>query len=100
MGGTRPPYTAEFRHELVEMRRGGRPIQRLSRELDSSTSLRHPFTPGFFGTRRTAIPGAGDNVLRSNEREELARLRCEKPAFAGYGLGSLARATSTRSSTS
>ena len=69
MPKTRPPYAAEFRQQMVDLVRSGRAPEDLAREFEPSS--------------RTWVAQAGRDAgersdgLRTEEREELRRLRRE-----------------------
>lgn len=67
-----PPYSPEFRAEAVRLlRSSGRPIAQLARELGvSEQSLRN-------WSRQVEVDGGRAPGLRTDEREELRRLRRE-----------------------
>jgi len=72
MPRTRPAYPDEFRREAVAMVRGGRSVRDVAESLGvSQQSLRK-------WTKQTELDGRErDDGLRSEEREELRRLRRE-----------------------
>jgi transposase len=72
MSRGRPPYSAEFRRQMVDLVRSGRTPEELSREFEpSADSIR-------LWVRQSDLDeGRGDDGLRSTEREELNRLRRE-----------------------
>ena len=68
----RPAYPPEFRRQMVDLVRSGRPPEELSREFEPSAAsiagwVRHA----------DAEDGKRPDVITSAEREELARLRRE-----------------------
>ena len=77
MPKTRPPYAAEFRQQMVDLVRSVRAPEDLAREFEPSSQA-----------IRTWVAQAGRDAgersdgLRSEEREELRRLRREQPAPA------------------
>ena len=72
MGKTRAAYPPEFRRQMVELVRAGRPPEELTREFEpTAQSIRKWFAQ----SRRNA--GCGDGGLATGEREELNRLRRE-----------------------
>ena len=90
MSKTRPPYSAEFREQIIELARGGRTPTELSSEFGvSSQAIRNWLRPhGLVASppgRSPAPKVAGSAVsgtstttpLTAAEREELARLRRE-----------------------
>ncbi len=72
MGKTRPPYPAEFKAEAVKLARsGGKPVSEVARDLGVSyESLRH-------WVKQSEIDNGERQGLRTDEREELVRLRRE-----------------------
>jgi transposase len=76
MPKTRPPYSAEFRRQMVELVRTGRDPTDLAREFEpSAQAIRNWVTQADRAEgRREEQPAAG---LPPEEREELARLRRE-----------------------
>ncbi len=72
MGKTRPPYPAEFKAEAVKLARsGGKPVSEVARDLGVSyESLRH-------WVKQSEIDSGEREGLRTDEREELVRLRRE-----------------------
>ncbi len=72
MPKTRPPYAAEFRQQMVDLVRSGRAPEDLAREFEPSSQA-----------IRTWVAQAGRDAgersdgLRTEEREELRRLRRE-----------------------
>ena len=72
MPKTRPPYAAEFRQQMVDLVRSGRAPEDLAREFEpSSQAIR---------TRVAQVgrdAGERSDGLRTEEREELRRLRRE-----------------------
>lgn len=68
----RPPYSAEFRRQMVELVRSGRTPEELSREFEpSADSIRN-------WVRHSDVDeGRREDGLKSDEREELNRLRRE-----------------------
>jgi transposase len=72
MSRGRPPYSAEFRRQMVDLVRSGRTPEELSREFEpSADSIR-------LWVRQSDLDeGRRDDGLTSTEREELSRLRRE-----------------------
>jgi len=72
MSRGRPPYSAEFRRQMVDLVRSGRTPEELSREFEpSADSIRH-------WVRQSDVDeGRRDDGLTSTEREELHRLKRE-----------------------
>lgn len=68
----RPPYSSEFRRQMVELVRSGRTPESLSREFEpSAESIRN-------WVRQSELDeGRREDGLTSAEREELSRLRRE-----------------------
>lgn len=77
MPKTRPPYSPEFRRQMVELVRAGRDPADLAREFEpSAQAIRNGVVQADRQKgRREAKPVA--DVLGMPEREELARLRRE-----------------------
>ena len=78
MPKSRPPYAAEFRRQMVELVRSGRTPEALAREFEpSAQAIRNQVAQ--------AGRDAGERTdgLRTGEREEMRRLRREKPSAAG-----------------
>jgi len=76
MPKTRPPYSPEFRRQMVELVRSGRDPTDLAREFEpSAQAIRNWVVQAGLGEgRREKLLTAG---LTPDEREELARLRRE-----------------------
>lgn len=88
MPKTRPPYSAEFREQIIELARGGRTPTELSSEFGvSSQAIRNWLRPhGLVASPPGRPPALGSSAatasaaaapLTAAEREELARLRRE-----------------------
>jgi len=76
MPKTRPPYSPEFRRQVVDLVRAGRDPADLAREFEpSAQAIRNWVVQADRqeGRRETAQPAA----LTATERDELARLRRE-----------------------
>ena len=72
-GKTRPSYPAEFRRRMVELVRGGRTPEALSREFEpTAQSIRQ------WVRQADLDDGKRSDGLTTEEREELVRLRREK----------------------
>src|SRR5438132_484520 len=72
---TRPPYSPEFRRQMVELVRAGRDPGELAREFEpTAQSISHWVAQA---DRQEGRQEAKDNGLSAAEREELARLRRE-----------------------
>src|ERR1700749_5303317 len=72
MPRTRPPYSPEFRRQMVDLVRAGRSPEELAREFEpTAQSIRNWLAQ----SERNA--GRGDCGLTTAEREELNRLRRE-----------------------
>lgn len=66
------PYPVEFRREAVELlRRSGRPLGQIARELGVSTQALRTWR------RQTESDAGGGEGLAAHEQEELRRLRDE-----------------------
>ena len=75
MPRTRPPYSPEFRRQMVELVRAGRDPVSLAREFEpTSQSICHWVAVADRQEGRREEKGSG---LAATEREELARLRRE-----------------------
>ena len=75
MPKSRPPYSPEFRRQMVDLVRAGRPPEDLAREFEptaQSIDTRVAAADKQEGRREDALPG-----LAVSERNELARLRRE-----------------------
>jgi transposase len=68
MAKTRPPYTAEFRRQMVELVRAGRSPEELAREFEPTAQIKSWVGQAERDTRH------GDGGLTTLEREELNRL--------------------------
>jgi transposase len=72
MARGRPPYSSEFRRQMVELVRSGRTAEALSREFEpSAEAIRHWVRESDLGE------GRREDGLTSAEHEELSRLRRE-----------------------
>jgi transposase len=72
MAKTRPPYTPEFRRQMVELVRAGRSPEELAQEFEpTGQSIRNWVGQG------ECDFGRGGSGLTTAEREELAQLRRE-----------------------
>ena len=72
MAKTRPPYTAEFRRQMVDLVRAGRSPEKLAEEFEpTAQSIRNWVAQA---ERDAGLRGDG---LTSAEREEFERLRRE-----------------------
>src|ERR1700680_1879591 len=72
MAKPRPPYTPEFRRQIVELVHAGRTPEELAREFEpTAQSIRNWLAQ----SERNA--GRGNGGLTTAEREELCRLRRE-----------------------
>jgi transposase len=72
MGKTRSPYPAEFRARMVELVRAGRTPEELSREFEPTAQS----ISNWVG-QAERNQGIRDDGLKSDEKEELRRLRRE-----------------------
>jgi transposase len=75
MPKTRPPYSPEFRRQMVELVRAGRSPEDLSREFEPTTQSINTWVAQADkqeGRREEEVDG-----LAAAERDELARLRRE-----------------------
>lgn len=73
MAKTRPPYSSEFRQQMVELVRSGRTPEELSREFEPSAQSIRNWVLQSGG----APAGSREDSLTSAEQEELQRLRRE-----------------------
>lgn len=72
MPRTRPPYSSEFRQQLVELVRAGRTPEELAREFEPSAQAIRNWV------RQSDLDeGRREDGLTSVERDELSRLRRE-----------------------
>src|SRR5271163_3340591 len=72
MAKTRPPYTPEFRRQMVELVRAGRSPEELAQEFEpTAQSIRN------WVGQAECDAGRGGNGLTTAEREELTQLRRE-----------------------
>lgn len=73
MSKTRPPYTPEFRRQIVELVRGGRSPDELAKEFEpTAQSIRN-----WVAQAERDAGQRDDGRLSSPERDELSRLRRE-----------------------
>ena len=72
MPKTRPPYAAEFRQQMVELVRAGRTPEDLAREFEPSSQAIRTWV-----AQADRDGGTRSDGLRTEEREELRRLRRE-----------------------
>jgi transposase len=74
MPSPKPPYSAAFRQQMVELVRAGRSISELTREFGCNASSIHAWVKAAGG-----LDGAGANSIDAplsiNERQELQELR-------------------------
>ena len=72
MAKTRPPYTPEFRRQMVELVRAGRSPEELAQEFEpTAQSIRN------WVAQAERNAGRRGDSLTTSEREELNRLRRE-----------------------
>lgn len=71
----KPPYPAQFRQQMVELVQAGRTPSQLAREFNVSAQSISTWVAQ--AAADNGKPVRGKDVLRSVEREELARLRRE-----------------------
>ena len=72
MAKTRPPYSPEFRRQMVELVRAGRSPEELAREFEpTAQSIKN------WVGQAERDAGRSDGGLTTPEREELSRLRRE-----------------------
>jgi transposase len=75
MAKTRPPYSPEFRRQMVDLVRSGRDPDDLSREFEpTAQSIRHWVT---VADRRDGRRAEKPDVVTPAEHDELIRLRRE-----------------------
>ncbi len=72
MPKTRPPYAAEFRQQMVDLVRSGRAPEDLAREFEPSSQAIRTWV-----AQAGREAGERSDGLRTEEREELRRLRRE-----------------------
>lgn len=72
MPRSRKPYPAEFRQQMVELVRGGRTPEELSREFEPTAQSIHNWV-----AQADRDAGKRKDGLTTAEREELVRLRRE-----------------------
>ena len=72
MAKTRPPYPPEFKRQIVELHRAGRSITELAEEFEPSEPTIRDWI-----RQAEADDGLRTDVLTTDEREELRRLRRE-----------------------
>jgi transposase len=80
MPETRPPYSPEFRRQMVDLVRAGCDPADLAREFEpSSQAIRNWVSQADRqeGRREMKLTAAADLVLTATERDELTRLRRE-----------------------
>jgi transposase len=81
MSKSRQHYAPEFRRQMVELVQAGRTPEELAREFEpTAQSIRN------WGAQAARNAGRGDGGLTTAEREELSRLRRDKPP-APVGTG-------------
>jgi transposase len=73
MPKTHPPYPAEFRQQIIELVRAGRPPAELSREFQVTAQTIQNWVGQAARDSDQPLPGKQD--LSTTEREELVRLR-------------------------
>jgi len=72
MAKTRPPYTPEFRRQMIDLMRAGRSPEELAKEFEpTAQSIRN------WAAQAERDGGQRADGLTSAEREELERLRRE-----------------------
>ena len=72
MAKTRPPYTPEFRRQIIELVRAGRSPDELAKEFEpTAQSIRN------WVAQAERDAGRHDDGLSNAERDELSRLRRE-----------------------
>lgn len=79
MPKTRPPYSPEFRRQIVDLVRSGRDLSDLAREFEpSSQAIRNWVAQADRQEGRAAAkPAVIVSAMTADEREELTRLRRE-----------------------
>ena len=77
MSKTRPPYPAAFRQQMVELVRSGRTPGDLAREFEPSAQAIRTWV-----AQADRDAGTRNDGLRTEELEEVRRLRREVPSFA------------------
>ena len=82
MPKSRPPYPAAFRQQMVELVRSGRTPGELAREFEPSAEAIRNWV-----AQADRDAGKRSDGLRTEEHEEIRRLRREKLAEAGAAVG-------------
>ena len=83
MPKTRPPYSPEFRRQIVELAHSGRSVEDLAREFEPSAQAIRTWLKqtdqdeGRARPKPAAAAAAAGVALSAAERDELARLRRE-----------------------
>ncbi len=72
MPRTRPPYSPEFRQQMVELVKAGRTPEELSREFEPTAQTIHNWVK-----QSDMDAGVRSDGLTSSERDELRKLRRE-----------------------
>ena len=75
MPKTRPPYSPEFRRQIVDLVRAGRSAEDLAREFEPTAQSICAWVAA--ADRQEGRREKNDDALTAAEREELARLRRE-----------------------
>lgn len=75
MGKTKAPYPAAFKQQIVELAQAGRGITDLAKEFGVSTQSIHHWVGQAAADAGKPLPGK--DILTTDERSELARLRRE-----------------------
>lgn len=75
MPTSKPPYTAAFRQQIVELARAGRGVRELAREFGCSANTIHAWLKRDRSTPSGASRIASDAPLSASERQELQELR-------------------------
>ena len=76
MPTSKPPYSTEFREQIVELARAGRGLKQLSREFGVSANSIRNWVQQADGLASQAVPRGGDQApLSGAERQEIIELR-------------------------
>ena len=76
MPKSRPPYSPEFRQQMIELVRGGRTPEELCREFEpSAQTIRN------WAQKAGVVEGGRDDGMSAEELDELRRLRREVKAL-------------------
>ena len=76
MPKSRPPYPAEYREQILELARAGRPPEELAEEFEPTAQTIRNWV-----VQAQRVAGERSDGLTSDEREEFQRLRRENKQF-------------------